>query len=110
MQDEQSLGDAADVIEDEESQPSEDDLPGTEYQQNRKKKNKEEEKGCLTACKEACPCWVAFSNRLRLIVVDEPKGNINAVYFERSIIILIGLNTLFMASEHYEQPDWLTVA
>ena len=42
MQDEQSLGDAADVIEDEESQRSEDDLPGTEYQQNRKKKNKEE--------------------------------------------------------------------
>jgi len=29
-------------------------------------------------------------------------------YFERTVIVLILLNTAFLASEHYEQADWLT--
>lgn len=101
MQEEQSIGDQVDGADDEEEEPEDDDPPGAEYP-GKKKHKQEEERGCIDACKDACPCWVSFSKFLRDIV----KKN----EFERLIIILIGFNTVCMASEHYEQPEWLTKA
>ncbi len=58
----------------------------------------QKKKGCINIKK---PDWVVkFSNKMEEMC--ESKG------FERLIIVLIMINTLFLASEHYEQPDWLT--
>jgi hypothetical protein len=43
---------------------------------------------------------VAISNFLKKIC--------NSEIFEKSVVVLILLNTLFLATEYYNQPGWLT--
>lgn len=66
---EESVGDQLDGVDDEEEEPEDDEIPGAEYK-GKKKHKQEEERGCLDACKESCPCWMNFSDYLRTIVKD----------------------------------------
>ena len=46
-----------------------------------------------------CKCYVDFSEKVRILV--ESSG------VKIFVVLLILLNSIVLATEHYEQPDWL---
>jgi len=65
---------------------------------SKNRKEQEKNKGCCGGCKLP-PNVTKASDKIELIC-DSPV-------FEKTIIVLILINTAFLASEHYEQPKWL---
>lgn len=67
---------------------------------DKKKKGKKEKSKGFCSCTTP-ECFVNMSAYL--------EEKCSTALFERAIIVLILLNTAFLASEVYEQPDWLTM-
>ena len=47
-----------------------------------------------------CKCWYAMSDKLEVLV----SSNAWTIF----IVVLILGNSMVLATEHYEQPEWLT--
>jgi voltage-dependent calcium channel L type alpha-1D len=84
-----------DEVFDEEQKEEGEASPGRRKSRGRRKSEKK--KGCLDINK---PEWfVNMSNKVEEFCESK--------FFERFIIVLILINTLFLASEYYEMPEWL---
>ena len=46
-----------------------------------------------------CKCYIDFSEKVRVLV----EANATKIF----IVLLILLNSIVLATEHYEQPEWL---
>lgn len=62
------------------------------------------EKGCGERCMDNFPCWRKLSEVCWNIT--EPDNEFS--WFDIMVIFMIVLNTAFMASSFYAQPEWLT--
>ena len=52
-----------------------------------------------------CKCYVDFSEKVRFLVREPEEGESSGVKI--FVVLLILLNSIVLATEHYEQPDWL---
>ena len=50
--------------------------------------------------KVCCKCWVKMSEKIKIMVTHKA--------WTLTIVVLIMLNSFTLATEYYEQPQWLT--
>ena len=82
----------------EESPQHEEEVDADGRRKSSKRRKKEKSNGCCFCLKKP-DCFVKISNKLDAFTASNQ--------FERVIIVLILINTAFLAVEHYEQPAWL---
>lgn len=62
------------------------------------------QKSCVEVCFSPSRQWRRWNRFCR----RKCRAAVKSVTFYWLVIILVFLNTLTIASEHYNQPDWLT--